>query len=472
MADKKKSLVEDDVVPNSIPDKDMLIDEQRKRILFLEKEFRSSQDEHQTNVEKLESMARKIVEYNRIEVLKLFQAAIVESSETEELCTNNRKLEIEIIERKQAEQALYESKERLRLAQEVARIGTFDWNIQTGVNVWTPELERMYGLPVGGFPGTYSAWEKLVYPEDRAEASLRISEAIENGGFEGEWRVVWPDSTVHWLYARGWVFKDELGRPLKLLGVNIDITERKRAEEELMDAKMRAELYLDLVGHDISNIHQIMEGQLELAQEIMAEQGKLQGDEKELIDTPLRILIRSNKLIENVRKLQKLETGVCKSERVDIGETLGDVVGMYSSIPDKDASIDYAPVLGCIVEANPLLRDVFANLVDNAIKHSNGSARISIKVDKVVKDGRANYRVAVEDNGPGIPDEKKREIFRRLKSGQTHVRGTGLGLYIVKTLVESFDGVIEVEDRVKGDYTQGARFLVYLPVVKEDNNGD
>ncbi len=139
----------------------------------------------------------------------------------------------DIIERAQTEQALRESEERLRLAQQVARVGTFEWNIQTGVNRWTPELEAMYGLPPGGFAGTRRAWEELVHPGDRAEVARRVERALDTGGFEAEWRVIHPSGELRWLFGRGWVFKDDSGKPLRLIGVNIDITERKRAEEAL-----------------------------------------------------------------------------------------------------------------------------------------------------------------------------------------------------------------------------------------------
>lgn len=132
-----------------------------------------------------------------------------------------------------AQRALRESEERLRIAQQVARVGTFEWNVQTGVNTWTPGLEAMYGLPPGGFAGTQPAWESLVHPEDRASAVRLVEQAFETGAAtEAEFRVVWPDGSVHWLTGRWQVFGDESGKPLRLTGIHIDITERKQAEVE------------------------------------------------------------------------------------------------------------------------------------------------------------------------------------------------------------------------------------------------
>jgi PAS domain S-box-containing protein len=118
----------------------------------------------------------------------------------------------EITQQKKSEHALRESEARLRLAQQVARVGTFEWNIQTGVNTWTPELEAMYGLKPVSSPEAKD-WESLVHPKDRAEAMRQIQKAMETGKFEAEWRVVWPDGTVRWLAGRAWVFKDEAGQP-------------------------------------------------------------------------------------------------------------------------------------------------------------------------------------------------------------------------------------------------------------------
>jgi PAS domain S-box-containing protein len=141
------------------------------------------------------------------------------------------------------------SEQRLRMAQQVALIGTFEWNIQTGANIWTPELEAIYGLSPGGFSRTQSGWEALVHPEDRDLAVQGVEEAFETGlPTEREFRVIWPDTTVHWLAGRWQIFKDESGKPVRLTGVNIDITKRKQTEEALRQSEERFRTLADNIS--------------------------------------------------------------------------------------------------------------------------------------------------------------------------------------------------------------------------------
>lgn len=140
-----------------------------------------------------------------------------------------------------AEQATQEEAEavraieiRLSLARQIGHGGAFDWDIRTGDNTWSPELEAMYGLERGAFGKTQSSWEQLVYPEDRAAAIALVEETLRTGNpVEGEWRVQWPDKSIHWILGRFQGIIDEDGKPVRLTGVNIDITDRKRAEEAL-----------------------------------------------------------------------------------------------------------------------------------------------------------------------------------------------------------------------------------------------
>ncbi|MBZ5546899.1 MAG: sigma 54-interacting transcriptional regulator [Acidobacteriia bacterium] len=150
----------------------------------------------------------------------------------------------DITQRKRAEQDLRASEERLRLAQEVAKIGTFERNLQTGESRWTPEMEAMYGLPPGGFPRSVEAFLELVHGEDRPHVARRIEQSNNTGDAEGEWRVVWPDGTVHWIAGRWRVFKDEHGRPLRVLGVDFDISDRKGTEEALRTSEERLRIAL------------------------------------------------------------------------------------------------------------------------------------------------------------------------------------------------------------------------------------
>jgi PAS domain S-box-containing protein len=174
----------------------------------------------------------------------------------------------DITDRKLVEEALRRSEERLRLAQQAAQVGTFEWNIQTGLTIWTPELEALYGLSPGGFPGTQGAWENLVYCDDRAEATRLVERALKTGEpVEGEWRVVWPDGSVHWLAGRFQAFKDESGKPLRLIGVNIDITERRKAalalENRLRFEKLLADLSATIVSVSSKNLDEAISRCLE-----------------------------------------------------------------------------------------------------------------------------------------------------------------------------------------------------------------
>lgn len=96
---------------------------------------------------------------------------------------------------------------------------------------------------------------------------------------------------------------------------------------------------------------------------------------------------------------------------------------------------------------------------------------ISISLSKMFENGREYYKVSIEDNGPGISDELKSKLFQRKQRGRSKTAGSGLGLFLVKKLVEDFHGLVWVEDRVPGDHTQGAKFVVMLPAVSVDGRG-
>ncbi len=277
--------------------------------------------------------------------------------------------------------------------------------------------------------------------------------------WHGEFHNKKKNGELYWESALIAPVKDGSGKIKHFVAVKEDITERKLADQELKEAKMQADLYLDLMGHDINNLNQIALGYLELANE-----KSMDKELRECLSKPLDAINNSTYLIDNVGKLQKVKSGELKTELIDLNDILTMIQAQYSKIPDKDVTITFTPRNKSTVMANGLIKDVFSNLAWNSIKHSNGaSVRINLGLERQQKDGNAYYKVIVEDNGPGIPDIQKDKIFARFQRGNTKASGKGLGLFLVKTLVNNFKGSVWVEDRVQGDHTKGAKFVVLLP---------
>ena len=212
-----------------------------------------------------------------------------------ELNTANGELLRQISEREQSE-------ERLRLATQAARIGAFDWNVQTGSNPWTPELESMYGLKPGEFAQTEAAWEALLHPEDRDSALATVHLAFETfAPQQGEWRAVWPDGTVRWIAGRFQVFKDKEGKPLRLAGVNLDITDRKQAEVATARLAALVESSDDaIVGKDLSGIVTSWNGGAEKVFGYTA---------REMVGHPITRLIPADRLHEAQHILDRIREG-------------------------------------------------------------------------------------------------------------------------------------------------------------------
>jgi PAS domain S-box-containing protein len=139
----------------------------------------------------------------------------------------------DITERKLALERLQEYQDLLDLAQKSAGAMAFDWYIQQEINSWSPEQEALFGLAPGTFDGTYKSWKKMMYAPDWPTVVEAIKHAHQTGKVSAEYRVVWPDGSLHWLSTNGRMFFDDSGEPLRMVGFTSNVTRRKEVEEEL-----------------------------------------------------------------------------------------------------------------------------------------------------------------------------------------------------------------------------------------------
>ena len=154
-------------------------------------------------------------------------------------------INIDINERKLALERLRSNQELLELAQKSAGALAFDWYIQQKINYWSPEQEALFGLAPGTFDGSYKTWKKMMYAPDWPTVVEAIRHAHTTGKVTAEYRVVWPDGSLHWLSTNGRMFFDEAGEPLRMVGFTSDVTRRKNVEEELR----RSEAFLTQAQH-------------------------------------------------------------------------------------------------------------------------------------------------------------------------------------------------------------------------------
>jgi PAS domain S-box-containing protein len=363
-------------------------------------------------------------------------------------------LQREIEERKKAEEELKESVERLRLSQEVGHVGTFDWDIQTGVNIWTPQLEAIYGLPPGGFAKTQPAWEDLVYPDDRAKTAQLVEQTLKTGTpVDGEWRVQWSDRSIHWISGRFQAFKDSTGKAVRMTGVNIDITERKQAEEELKrsNAELEAankelEAFSYSVSHDLRQPLRALDG-FSLA--VVNNLGdKLDETNKDYLNRVRKASQTMGQLINDLLKLSRINRVEMSYKETNLSELANSIIEeLKQEQPERQAEFQIAPEL--IVRGDKQLLDIaLKNILENAWKYSGKCPQTRIEMGTTLQNGEKAY--FIRDNGAGFEmkyADKLFQPFQRLHSDKDY-DGTGIGLATVQRIIRRHGGRVWVESEV------------------------
>lgn len=236
---------------------------------------------------------------------------------------------------------------------------------------------------------------------------------------------------------------------------------------ELQEAKKEIEMLNDLMFHDINNFNFASMNYIDMA----CRGQDMPAALKAHLERSLQLIRQTAALIENVKKLTKIGGLSQKDfEPVNLSDILRKIVsGLENSFPAKSVSVTLNLPDECYVTANPLVEELFMNLLSNSVKYDpHEEVEIEVDAEKVVEDGRHLWRVCVSDRGHGVPEEKKALLFQKYSRLRPDARipGTGLGLSICRALVDKFGGRIWVEDRVPGKSELGARFCVTLPTAK------
>lgn len=219
------------------------------------------------------------------------------------------------------------------------------------------------------------------------------------------------------------------------------------------------------MGHDINNMNQVTIGYLDL----MLQMPDFPDQFRKQIMTALKHAKKSANLIANVKKLSRVRSGDIELNAIDIYPAFTSAVEDAKSVPEEVRINSNITAGQYFIRGNDLLFDVFANLLNNAVKFDKHEiVEIDVNIDSSA-DGN-HWQIEVADHGHGISDEYKEVIFNRLEQAGESSQGSGLGLTIVKNVVESYGGTVRVEDRVRGDWTRGSTFVIILPKGKSDGN--
>ena len=250
-----------------------------------------------------------------------------------------------------------------------------------------------------------------------------------------------------------------------------NITERKKAElalrrsrEDYRDAYNRINLYKDVFTHDINNILQNVLSSLELSKAFSYETTKIKEYE-EVTKIIEKQISRGKKLVKNIQALSQIESYKEELSSIEVLNILEKAVEILKkSHLDKIINITItASQDEYHIRANKLLRRIFDNILDNAVYHNrNQLVEIVINVSRVSKNETDLIKIEIIDNGLGIPDPMKETIFLREIKVDDIPSGIGLGLLLVKRILESYNGEIRVEDRIIGDHSKGSKFIILI----------
>ncbi len=377
-----------------------------------------------------------------------------------------------------AETARRENEARLRLALASADMGTWEWDIKADVVSWSEGLYNIFGLDAANFGATYSAYLERIHPDDRERIRSRVMAAVENGkDFEIDYRIVRPDGTERWLVTRGEVWRDEKEEAIRLLGAAVDITERKRQEEERteIDRRLQETQKLESLGilaggiaHDFNNLLTGILGNASLVRMDLPPHSPFHPYLQAIETTSHRAADLCKQMLAYSGK------GRFVVAQLDISAIVEETAHLLRLSISKDAVINFnlGRDLPAVSADATQIRQIVMNLVINAsdalgdqggvinigtgLIHADRGYLADTHLAPELPEGDYVY-IEVTDNGCGMSPETRDRIFDPFFT--TKFTGRGLGLAAVLGIVRGHRGTLKVQSEIGC----GTTFKLLLP---------
>jgi PAS domain S-box-containing protein len=357
----------------------------------------------------------------------------------------------DITERKRADENLKLTTERLSLAARAGGVGIWDYDLANNRLLWDDEMYRLYGITADEFGGAYEAWKAGLHPEDVLQGDAAIQAAIRGEKeFDTEFRVVWPDGSIHNIRGIALVQRDGSGQPLRMIGTNWDITEQKKAEIILEQKNAEMERFTYMISHDLKSPLVTVQTFLGYLEQDM-EQGNAERVAKDM-GFIRNATGKMGRLLGDLLEVSRVGRVVNPPVKVSLAELIQDALAAVAgAISTQSVAIQVeAPPLSLLGD-RPRLEEIWQNLVENAVKYMGDqpSPRIELGVE-----GRGAGSVFfVRDNGMGIDPRFHTKVFGLFEKLDATSEGTGLGLALVKRIVEIHEGRIWLESEGLGQGT-------------------
>lgn len=386
----------------------------------------------------------------------------------------------QFMKRQQTEAALRRSETLQRMALTAAHMGVWDWNIVTGEEQWSTEMKAMWGIETDVVEMNHKDFFKHIHPEDRKQVVEALTQTLHEGTeYYPEFRIIRPDGSIRWLNSRGNLIRDQVGTPLRLTGVSVDITERKHVEEALRKSKDAAEdanraksQFLANMSHELRTPLNAIIGYSEMLQEDVADLGyeNCVPDLEKICNAGKHLL----SLINDILDISKIEAGKMELylETFDVSQLLFEVESTIRPLVDKNHNrliIRRAENLGSMNADLTKLRQALFNLLSNATKFTeNGTIALTVEIDSPIDtpmpDDPLTWIVfQVSDTGIGMTLEQMEKVFQAFTQADASTTrkygGTGLGLAITRHFCQMMGGDITVSSEVG----IGSTFTIRLP---------